>query len=68
MIETQVDNFDDLEEANAFMASKHFAENPIGTDFDPERLIVELRNGADEKKLKIRPEIGPRAMPDLATL
>ncbi|KAJ4991090.1 glyoxalase/Bleomycin resistance protein/Dioxygenase [Stagonosporopsis vannaccii] len=68
MLETQVDNFDNLEEANAFMASKHFAENPIGTDFDPEELIEKLRNGANEKQLKIRHEIGPREMPDLTAL
>ncbi|GAB7346859.1 hypothetical protein MBLNU459_g1943t1 [Dothideomycetes sp. NU459] len=63
MIETQVDNFDDAEEANAFMFSKHFAENPIGTDFDPEDLIERLRRGEDEQKLKQRVEIGPRELP-----
>jgi len=35
-IEIQVDNFDTPEAANEFMTSKYFAENPIGTDFDPE--------------------------------
>jgi hypothetical protein len=35
-IETQVDNFDTIEEANAYMASTAFAENPIGIDFDPD--------------------------------
>jgi hypothetical protein len=38
MIETQVDNLNMKEEANDFMASKKFAENPIGTNFDPEDL------------------------------
>ncbi|KAK3700218.1 hypothetical protein LTR37_016097 [Vermiconidia calcicola] len=39
MLETQVDNFDTIEDANAFMNSSHFAENPIGTDIDVEDLI-----------------------------
>src|SRR5271156_2184694 len=33
MLETQADNFDTVEAANAMMASPAFAENPIGTDF-----------------------------------
>ncbi|KEF51076.1 uncharacterized protein A1O9_12858 [Exophiala aquamarina CBS 119918] len=64
MIETQVDNFETAEEATSFMNSKYFAENPIGTDFDPEDLINRLNAGANEKDLKVRVEIGPRSMPD----
>ena len=30
MLETQVDNFDSVDDATKFMASKAFAENPIG--------------------------------------
>lgn len=63
-LETQVDNFDTVEEANAFMASNLFAENPIGTDFDPEELIRRLRAGEDERSLKKRVEIGPRGIPE----
>jgi hypothetical protein len=65
MLETQVDNFDDPEGANAFMMSKDFAENPIGTDFDPEDYIVRLKNGVPDSELKRRVEIGPRGPPDL---
>lgn len=65
MLETQVDNFDDPDEATAFMNSKYFAENPIGTDFDPEDYIKRLENGEDENSLKVRVEIGPRGLPDL---
>lgn len=68
MLETQVDNFDTVEAATAFMMSDHFSENPIGTDFDAEELIVALRNGEDEQVLKERREIGPREMPDLASM
>jgi hypothetical protein len=63
MIETQVDNFDTMGEANDFMASKEFAENPIGTDFDPEDLIQKLRGGEDPSSIKRRIEIGARGMP-----
>lgn len=64
MIETQVDNFETVEEANAFMESPEFAENPIGTDFDPDELIERIRaGGEDEEALKKRVEIGPRTLP-----
>ena len=38
-IETQVDSFEDPEEATKFMVSKEFAENPIGAGFDPEEYV-----------------------------
>ena len=63
MLETQVDNFDNNDDATAFMMGPHFAENPIGTDFDPEDYINRLRNGEDEAKLKPRIEMGPRGIP-----
>ena len=59
-IETQVDNFNTVDEANEFMGSKFFAENPIGTDFDPIELLRRLASGEEEKALKSRVEIGPR--------
>ncbi|EXJ76271.1 uncharacterized protein A1O5_00779 [Cladophialophora psammophila CBS 110553] len=61
-IETQVDNFDTVEGANAFMASKEFAENPVGVDFDPEDLIKKLQAGHDPRELKKRENIGPRGL------
>lgn len=60
-LETQVDVFDSVEGANAFMDSDEFAENPIGVDFDPEELIASLANGKDQKMLMKRGSIGPRA-------
>ncbi|KAJ2897522.1 hypothetical protein MKZ38_004645 [Zalerion maritima] len=68
MLETQVDNFDTVEEATAFMKTSYFAENPIGTDFDAEELVAALKRGEDERLLKKRREIGPRDMPDLASM
>ncbi|KAI0595557.1 Glyoxalase/Bleomycin resistance protein/Dihydroxybiphenyl dioxygenase [Biscogniauxia sp. FL1348] len=60
MIETQVDNFDTIEEANELMSSSEFAENPIGVDFDPEDLIKRLERGDPIAEIKKRPNIGPR--------
>jgi catechol-2,3-dioxygenase len=62
-IETQVDNFDTNDQANAFMASNLFAENPIGTDFDPEDFVKRLKAGEDHASIKKRIEIGPRGLP-----
>ncbi|KAI0392241.1 Glyoxalase/Bleomycin resistance protein/Dihydroxybiphenyl dioxygenase [Xylariaceae sp. FL0594] len=66
-IETQVDNFDTAEEANAFMNSPEFAKNPVGADFDPEDLIRRIEGGEPESELKKRPDVGPRA-PDTIPL
>ncbi|KAJ9145062.1 Glyoxalase/Bleomycin resistance protein/Dioxygenase [Pleurostoma richardsiae] len=68
MLETQVDNFDTVDEATAFMMSDRFSENPIGTDFDAEEMIAALLAGKDEQLLKTRVEIGRREMPDLASM
>ena len=62
-IETQVENFEIVEKTNEFIRSPKFAENPIGTDFDPEELIKRLEAGEDEKIIKTRVEIGPRLIP-----
>lgn len=59
-LETQVDAFDTVEGANKFMNSEDFAENPIGVDFDPEELIVRLKDGEDPKVLMKRARSGPR--------
>lgn len=64
MLETQVDNFETVDEATKFMVGRAFAENPIGTDFDPEEHIRRLKAGEDEGELKRRVEIGARGLPD----
>jgi len=68
MLETQVDNFDTVAQANEFMSSKYFAENPIGTDIDPEELIARIKAGEADAVLKRRVEIGPRGLPKLDEL
>lgn len=60
-IETQVDLMS-VEEANAFMRTPSFAENPIGVDFDPEDLIRRLDRGENEAELLKRGDIGPRGI------
>ncbi|KAJ9610547.1 hypothetical protein H2200_005324 [Cladophialophora chaetospira] len=65
LLETQVDNFDTPDEANVYMSSKEFGQNPIGVDFEPEDLIVRFKNGESDAELKRRPESGPRGVPNL---
>ncbi|KAJ9612954.1 hypothetical protein H2200_002895 [Cladophialophora chaetospira] len=64
-IETQVDNFENVDEAESFMMSSHFAENTVGTDFDPDELHQRVKAGESQKEMKRRIEIGPRLQPDL---
>jgi catechol 2,3-dioxygenase-like lactoylglutathione lyase family enzyme len=59
-LEFQVDNFDTLEQASDYFYSSEFAENPIGVDFDPDRLLQRLRSGEADASLKKRPNIGSR--------
>lgn len=59
-LETQVDNFDTVEETDEFMRSKEFGENPIGVDFKPEDLIRRLQENENHRTIKKRPNIGPR--------
>ncbi|KIW30464.1 uncharacterized protein PV07_06206 [Cladophialophora immunda] len=67
-IETQVDNFDNVESAIDFMNSSYFAENPVGTDFDAEELLEMIKAGVPESELKKRAEIGPRELPSLEAM
>lgn len=64
-LETQVDNFENAEEATAMMGSAEFTENSVGTDFDPEELCAAIERGEDEAALKVRREIGPRGPEDI---
>ncbi|KAH8721739.1 Glyoxalase/Bleomycin resistance protein/Dihydroxybiphenyl dioxygenase [Ilyonectria robusta] len=66
-LETQVDNFDTVDEASEFMASSEYAVNPIGVDFDPLETIRKLRNGDDEVAMKKRADIGPRGFDTIPT-
>jgi catechol-2,3-dioxygenase len=61
-IETQVDNFDSVEETDRFMKSEAFNENPIGADFEAEELVRKVEAGEDERVIKVRGDVGPRAI------
>ncbi|OCK78102.1 putative biphenyl-2,3-diol 1,2-dioxygenase III [Lepidopterella palustris CBS 459.81] len=67
-VETQCDNFDTVEGANAFMSGSEFAENPFGVDFDPEVLCERLARGESSEVIKRRVEIGPRGIETLPIL
>ena len=64
MLETQVDTFDTAEEADRYMSSPEFADNPIGADFDPEELIRRIEAGEDDASLKKRANVGARGIPE----
>ena len=44
-VEFQVDNFPTVDELHAFFRTDTFAKNPIGVNFDPERLLERFRRG-----------------------
>jgi len=50
-IELQIDNYETEEELNAFFASGAFKKNPIGVEFDPDRLVERFENGDEIAEL-----------------
>lgn len=50
-MEFQVDCFDSSEGANAFMEGPHFAENPIGVEYNPDDWLARLRAGTPASEL-----------------
>jgi len=50
-VELFVDNFPDVESLNAWMRSDVFARNPLGVNFDPERLVERYRSGEPIEEL-----------------
>ena len=51
-VELQIDVFATVEEANEFLASDVFAENPVGVPFDPDRMVELLASGVPVSELK----------------
>jgi len=51
-IETQTDNFPTVQELLAFFGTETFKANPIGVEFDPDRLVDLYRQGFPEEQLK----------------
>ncbi|KAK8094774.1 hypothetical protein PG997_001459 [Apiospora hydei] len=65
-VEFQVDNFDTVDEAKAYMAGPAFAENPIGVEFDPDAFVRRVRAGVEENTaIKARPDVGRRTAVDI---
>ena len=53
-VEFQVENMESKEELNAFMHSDTFAANPIGVNFDPEKLLERFENGDALEELMLQ--------------
>jgi len=52
MIELQVDNFGDWTESSNFVAfSPEFAANPVGVQFDPDRMVEALADGLSHAEI-----------------
>jgi catechol-2,3-dioxygenase len=51
-IELQVDNFDSDEKAQEYMQSDQFTQNPIGVEFDPDKLAARFEAGDPLEELK----------------
>jgi hypothetical protein len=54
MIEFQVDNYADPEEATAYFYTATFAENPLGVEFDPEEMVRLWRSGMSDAALSVQ--------------
>jgi catechol-2,3-dioxygenase len=61
-LELQVDTCS-AAEAEAFMATPAFAENPIGVAFDPDLLLARYEAGTNEEALLRRPDGPPSPIP-----
>ena len=61
-VELQIDNFD-TDEANRWMGSGEFAQNPIGIIFEPEELLARYRGGEPLETLLRRPPLPEGASP-----
>ena len=51
-VELKIDNFDTVEEQHAWLRSREFAENPVGTHFDPEKLVAQFHACVPVAQLK----------------
>ena len=60
VVETQVDVFGSIEEANDYINSQDFKTNPIGVDFDPDEMLKKHNEGDSWEDLSTRITDGPR--------
>jgi catechol-2,3-dioxygenase len=52
-LEFQVDNYPTIEETAAYFSSQEFANNPIGTEIDPDYMLTRLERGDDPAELLV---------------
>jgi len=50
-VELQIDNFERIEDLHAWFRSDEFSKNPIGVNFDPEKLLARYRSGVPTAEL-----------------
>ena len=55
-IEFQVDCFEDMSDAHAFMTGPNFEKNPVGVTYDPDALLARFHEGTSEAELLTMPE------------
>jgi catechol-2,3-dioxygenase len=60
-IEFQVDNFETIEEINAYLAAE-FPNTPVGVDIDADEFVRKFHDGVPESELRARPDSGPRGL------
>jgi len=53
-MEFQVESYPSADDATAFMHGAGFGSNPIGVEYDPEELLVQLRAGTPESGFLVR--------------
>ncbi len=53
-MEFQVDCYTNNDDANGFMRGPHFAENPIGVEYDSDAWLVRVRSGEPAESLLMR--------------
>jgi catechol-2,3-dioxygenase len=61
-VEFQVDCYKTKAEASAYFQTEAFTRNPIGVNFDPEKLVAAYERGVPESELLRQPD-GPMASP-----
>ncbi len=53
-VEHQIDNFPTVEALNAWFHSSAFAKNPIGVEYDPDRLVEKFESGVPVQELVLQ--------------
>lgn len=62
-MEFQVDCCETAEDANNYMLSDAFRENPIGVEIDPDAMLEQFRSGVPMEQLIIQPQGAPSPLP-----